>query len=272
MVISSNALFHFTRSMEDIGGILEKGFTARFCLENYSNLFDDSDNGFTMAFPMVCFCDLPISQLRSHMDFYGSYGLGMKKDWGIKNGINPVMYMHPGSDTAGYIGRLLRYPGNRAGEDEAEEKEKEEAIVFRKCLRSVIRQIKLYEGYVEKDGKQVLKRFYDEREWRWVPYVTEDDDSDLLSLTSDTYNDLRAGRQVFGATSKAAYEATPETSSNAACLSFKPDDIDYIIVAKESEIVKVIEAVEKFGRRYDQKTIKILTTRIISSERIRSDF
>lgn len=251
MVISSNALFHFTLSMEDIAGILENGFSARFCLENYSNLFDASNDGFTMAFPMVCFCDLPISQLRSHMDFYGSYGLGMKKEWGIKNGISPVMYMLPGSDTAGYIGRLLGYVDDLA--------DKDGTAVFRKCLRSVIRQIKLYEGFVEKDGQQVSKRFYDEREWRWVPYVTENENSDLLSLSRNTYNTLRV---------RQAYEKT----SDAVHLTFDPEDIDYIIVSQESEILQVIESVEKFGQGYDENTVKILTTRIISAESIRSDF
>ncbi len=251
MVISSNALFHFTLSMEDIVSTLENGFAARFCLENYSNLFDASGDGFSMAFPMVCFCDLPISQLRSHMDFYGSYGLGMKKEWGIKNGISPVMYMHPGSDTACYIGRLLGYVDDRA--------DKDEAAVFRKCLRSVIRQIKLYEGFVEKDGQQASKRFYDEREWRWVPYVTENDNSDLLSLSGNTYNTLQT-RQAY------------EKPSAAARLTFEPEDIDYIIVSLESEILQVIDSVVRFGQGFDENTVKILTTRIISAERIRSDF
>ncbi len=257
MVISSNALFHFTRSMEDIAGILENGFVARFCLEDYSNLFDALTDGFTMAFPMVCFCDLPISQLPGHMDFYGSYGLGMKKEWGIKNGISPVMYMHPGSDAAGYIGRLLRYADGPACEDSLPCKA--ETTVFRKCLRSVIRQIKLYEGFVEKDGRQVSKRFYDEREWRWVPYVTEDENSDLLSLSRNTYDTIRM-RQ------------TDEKASDAAGLSFEPEDIDYIIVSQESEILEIIGSVEKFGQGYDENTVKILATRIISAERIRSDF
>ncbi len=254
MVISSNALFHFTRSMADLVSILENNFTARFCLENYSNLFNGSNDAFTMAFPMLCFCDLPVSQLRRHMDFYGSYGLGMKKEWGIKNGINPVMYMHPGSDTAVYIGSLLKYFDGCAADNDA--------AVFRKCLRSIIRHIKLYEGFVDKDGQQVSKRFYDEREWRWVPYITEDEDSDLLSLPGNTYNTLEARQQ--------AYEKASD--ADAARLTFDPDDIDYIIVALESEIIKVIEAVEKFERSYDENTLKILTTRIISAERIRSDF
>jgi len=252
MVISSNALFHFTRSMEDLVSILEDDFTARFCIENYANLFDASDDGFTMAFPMLCFCDLPISQLRGHMDFYGSYGLGMKKEWGIKNGLNPVMYMHPGSDTAADIGRLLKYLDSRAVQNDT--------AVFRKCLRSIIRQIKLYEGLIDKDGQQVSKRFYDEREWRWVPYVTEDENSDLLSLTKNKYNIPKARQEAY------------EKASAASRLAFGPDDVDYIIVAKESEITSVIEAIEKIEQRYDGKTVKLLTTRIISAEQIRSDF
>lgn len=251
MVISSNALFHFTRSMDDLVSILKYDFVPRLCLENYSDMFGDQGKEFTMAFPMVCFCDLPISQLRGHMEFYGSYGLGMKKEWGIKNGISPVLYMQPGSNTAADITGLLGFLDGRSMPNEAED--------YRKHLRSIIRQIKLYEGYVEKDGQQVPKRFYDEREWRWVPCVTEGDGSDLLSLTDESFRDLHRREPARDKASKTH-------------LVFEPADIDYIIVAGENEIPDIIEAVESFRERYDAKTVRILTSRIISAERIKSDF
>jgi len=49
------------------------------------------------AIPMVCFCDIPLSQLVSHIDTYGKYGLGMSKEWGIKKGLNPVIYFNKNS-------------------------------------------------------------------------------------------------------------------------------------------------------------------------------
>ncbi|WP_425509081.1 abortive infection system antitoxin AbiGi family protein [Xanthomonas euroxanthea] len=45
------------------------------------------------AAPMVSFCDLRLSELRSHMTNYGCYGLGMKKEWAARNGVNPVYYI-----------------------------------------------------------------------------------------------------------------------------------------------------------------------------------
>lgn len=42
---------------------------------------------------MVCFTDIPIELAGEHRKEYGSFGLEMKKEWGIKNGINPIDYM-----------------------------------------------------------------------------------------------------------------------------------------------------------------------------------
>ena len=37
--------------------------------------------------------DLPSNLLKIHKKRYGNYGLSLSKEWGIKNGINPVMYV-----------------------------------------------------------------------------------------------------------------------------------------------------------------------------------
>jgi len=42
----------------------------------------------------VSFCDIPYKDTKIHRQCYGNYGLVMEKDWGIKNGISPVRYIH----------------------------------------------------------------------------------------------------------------------------------------------------------------------------------
>ena len=42
---------------------------------------------------MVSFCDIPLSLAKDHIKTYGSYGIGMMKEWGIKNNLNPVVYI-----------------------------------------------------------------------------------------------------------------------------------------------------------------------------------
>ena len=108
MTISSDTLFHFTNSVDNLLNILINEFRPRYCLENTGKIFIESGE-LQQAFPMVCFCDLPLSQSSHHLDFYGSYGIGMKKEWGIKNSINPVFYLHSQSSLSTSITVLLKY-------------------------------------------------------------------------------------------------------------------------------------------------------------------
>src|SRR3989442_11739855 len=48
----------------------------------------------SLAFPMVSSCDIPLSQVSTHMTTYGRYALGLTKTWGQKRGLTPVMYVH----------------------------------------------------------------------------------------------------------------------------------------------------------------------------------
>lgn len=45
-----------------------------------------------VAFPMVCFCDIPLSRIDEHIGFYGRFGIGMTRKWAEQNGLNPVLY------------------------------------------------------------------------------------------------------------------------------------------------------------------------------------
>jgi len=84
------SLFHFTKSMDVLQTILKEGFWPRYCLEDVQ--WQGHDTYEFVAYPMVCFCDIPISRISEHVGFYGSYGIGLTKQWGIKNNLNPVFY------------------------------------------------------------------------------------------------------------------------------------------------------------------------------------
>src|SRR6266478_4328295 len=108
--ISSNVLFHFTRSMAGLKGILKNGFFPRFCPE-YTLDPDDrkavSKRRHPMrAAPMVCFCDLPLSLIRKHLKEYGNFGIGLDKKWGLENRVAPVTYTHSRAQTRQPVLRL----------------------------------------------------------------------------------------------------------------------------------------------------------------------
>ena len=55
-------------------------------------------------------------------------------------------------------------------------------------------------------------------------------------------------------------------------LSFEPKYINYIIVSKEKEILEIKREIEMIKGEYSRNDVELLTTRIISMERIKEDF
>jgi hypothetical protein len=154
--VSSNILFHFTKSMADLKRILKHGFSPHYCPEYTLDPVDRKAalkrHPPTHAVPMVCFCDLPLSLIRKHLKKYGNYGIGLTKQWGRRNGVAPVIYTHPRTQT-----RLLsRLTARTAAND----------------LKLLSAYTKPYLGPEWKDkGGKLKVRFYDEREWRYVPVL-----------------------------------------------------------------------------------------------------
>jgi len=107
--ISSHALFHFTRSIEALKGILKNGFFPHYCPEYTIDRHDRAAAAKgrhpSRATPMVCFCDLPLSLIGKHLEEYGHFGIGLDKKWGIKNGVAPVIYTHSRAKTHPSISR-----------------------------------------------------------------------------------------------------------------------------------------------------------------------
>src|SRR5689334_5410339 len=84
--------------MESLISILTHEFRPRVSLEDPSFIFGDEKGGdLVWGVPMASFCDIPLSQVVQHMGTYGSFGLGLSKEWGTRNGVAPVLYSHPHS-------------------------------------------------------------------------------------------------------------------------------------------------------------------------------
>jgi hypothetical protein len=103
-VISSESIFHFTKSKKILLSILKNEFQPHFCFER-CELGNRVIKG---AYPMVCFCDIPLSQVKEYIgEHYGDYGIGMSKSWAEKSGLNPVLYIKKTSHLAAHIMALL---------------------------------------------------------------------------------------------------------------------------------------------------------------------
>jgi len=93
MQVTSDTLFHFTPSLKNLKNILSKKFQLTYCHEKY--LLDyETHNSY---YPMISFCDIPLSLAKNQIERYGSYAIGMTKDWGTNNNLNPVVYLEKDS-------------------------------------------------------------------------------------------------------------------------------------------------------------------------------
>ena len=243
MPISSNTLFHFTNKYENLINILENDFRPHYSLEDFNAIFPGQPvNYLKLAIPMVSFCDIPLSQTAEHLSTYGCYGIGLTKEWGKRNGITPVLYTYPESLLAGFIRQMIEKTQRLKDQE-------------REFLYDIFRFIKPYKGSLFRvDATKEDVIFYNEREWRYIPIEHK-----LLLKEDDFLNESE--RKKFN-----------EDISCQHSIPFMPDDIRYLIVSTEEEILTLASDVEKLRSKFGGNQVKILTTRIIAAERIREDF
>lgn len=236
----SENLFHFTRSIDNLLSILKNGLYPRFCLEDHS-WFGMS---VTAAYPVVCFCDIPLSRIQEHTDFYGSYGVGLSRDWAVKNQLEPVIYCKG----TGAVLEVAEYLYQKGLDPYKEKLDTERFGLFSK----LVRYIKPLEGTMIIGGSPVNKDFYQENEWRYAPY-DEVNDNIIFSKDFDSRKD----------------EENKKQESNV--LKLMPQDIKYIFVPSDAEIPRVVDHVNTELSNFAHADLKILISRIISLDTIKND-
>jgi hypothetical protein len=255
--VSANTLFHFTSGLENLISILTQEFRPRFCLEDFGVVFashNASVETLELAVPMVCFCDLPLSQTGFHLSVYGDYGIGMTKEWGKRNGITPVLYVHRDSLLVSKFGQLLAQVSRGGAQTDFPHAQLSRDLYDFACF------IKPYEGnFWRPSGQLDGIRFYDEREWRYVP-ILPDDDPCRKGMTKPAF--------LLEDTRRASNARVAQLSRTA----FEPNDIRYLIVRREEEIVPLIREVELIKSKYSFDEVKLVSSRVISAEQIKSDF
>ncbi|MFC1477962.1 abortive infection system antitoxin AbiGi family protein [Candidatus Margulisiibacteriota bacterium] len=286
--ISANTLFHFTSDINNLIGILTNNFYPRYSLENYSAFWpknmEKKLSYSNVAIPMVSFCDIPLSNIRNHINVYGRYAIGLTKEWGERNNINPIMYALDDSIYAKVIKSSLNnidkcvqklnthrdrlYLNNPKHKKDKKDKLIDtfiyELLRIDNGLLDIMSYTKNYSGKFNRNGKKNKKVcFYDEREWRYIP------DPRLLFkqqlpnyIPKEIYLDVMKRK-----------EANDKLERTECMLKFEPDDIRYIIVSKHDEILRMVDRIHEIkGSKYGPKGMKLLTTRIISMEQILQDF
>lgn len=248
----TKSLFHFTKKFDTLLRILEEGFWPRYSLEDVEWLGIPETP--KVAWPMVCFCDIPISRLGVHTRFYGDYGIGLCRERWTATGLNPLLYISPDSILKNHLKEL--FGEARKNHDQR----------LKTNMMAHIAHCKPMEGEMLVDGEMRKKDFYSECEWRFTPWV-----------------EAIGGENKFGF-SLAETEFLKESTWNEAnnerrkdILPFVPADITHLLVKSVEDAYKLVHFIDtKYGRsenaRYPDYVLHVLKSRILVLDDIQCDF
>lgn len=218
MGLSSNIIWHQT-DFNRLRSILKsKMFKYSYSLETIMWKSSKLD----IAFPMISFCDIPLSDISEYLGKYGNYTIGLKRAWGKRVGVCPVWYRDKDALTLKKQMDSFRPIANK------EPLSLSEADII---LWQVVANTKNHEGKLIK-RKFASYRFFDEREVRLVP-----DYNDLVSSAIKPFMSLKE------------YAEYKSRNGNALIydrgVEFEYSDIAYIIYSnKRSSVLKLFQGDE----------------------------
>ena len=280
----TSSVFRFSNDYESLVKVLKTGIIPNYCGENLS--YDDSE--FYVGIPMVSFCDIPITLLDEHNKKYGNYGIALKKDWALKNSINPVMYV-----TNKEILKAIHYHYESVNktlqwynrehvrkelinhtifkgfpfEDFIKMKEAENAHYLNTHIIGFLK--KYNDNYIDD-----LINNYEENEWR---YIVPDIKGTEWMWTEEDYLKWRFPHGKPAKGEKTPPKPIPSDKLKNYTLKFKPNDISYIMVKNDlfkERIIKEISKTKTIGGHPFTSNIEkdILKTQIITLEQVKKDF
>lgn len=243
--LDSNCFFHFTPVMWNLYDILRNGFAPNYSLELIK--LDRTNVIAGIWIPMVCFCDLPLKFLKDHMDYYGNFGLGLRKSWGIEMKMNPVLYFHDNSSLFNHIFDAMKLLENAHTTN---------WIDIKSITQGILGYLKPYRGISTRNLSEE-KTFYNEREWRYIPDVIN-----KMSAIPFNKRDINQQRKSFNT-------RIHHYQYNRLRLNINPDDIKYIIIKDEKhKSTMVNHLADIYKKPSDANLINMLEEKIISKTEI----
>lgn len=249
MALYPNILFHFT-SRKNLYSILNNTFQVSYARERIIGGTRVKE----FAVPMISFSDLRLSELKNNIGTYGKFGIGMTKDWAIKKELNPVMYAsHKSLFTENFMKgiedffHLISNSTDTTGQNE---------VAYNNTINT-LRYIKNYKGDLIRPGRKTIADyvFANEREWRYVPAISEN----ILSFIH--INRIQTSKQKSFFNRKIRHLK----------LHFLPDDIKYLIVEKDRDINPLITHLRNAKVGFPSDIVDRLSSRILTYEQIEND-
>lgn len=267
--ISADFLANFMRERWHLEKIIkEMAFTPRYNAEHieYLGLFSGETAISRLVIPMTCFCDIKLHQISYHAEGsaegigYGKFAIIMKKEWGVRNGVQPVLYVTEKSILKKQITKSFNLYF------EAIEKNCTNSLLDNTAdvLYDQIRFIKPLSGDMPIGNSIVTKNFTDEQEWRFIPNISED-------IARGVYYDPLDGLK----TSFKGIELENEAISKVkeAKLKFEVTDVKYIFVETDEDSDEIINFImsPEINTLSQEEKIKLIQKIIVYNDS-RGDF
>jgi hypothetical protein len=235
--LSSRSLFHFAKKIEYIINILENGFKPRYCKE-----YGWGTNYIDFAVPMVCFCDIPLTQIKEHTKFYGEFGIGVSPSWiREQKTITPVHYIAQQSCEGDNIRKIITKLKN----EKADESDYQRLVLAKKVSGHAI----------DANGKSQEKKFYDEREWRYIPKNILKEKLVIPIRDNSSFSHERY-----------------EENIKEDILKMDVTDIRYIIMPSDKEKEHIINILQNIYQGISNDQLLSLISKIITLKQIEDDF
>lgn len=220
---SSNSLCKYMDKMDWLKRIIDyKAIIPRYVTEDIAYI--GVKNLRKIAFPMICFCDIPFAKVPKHMVKYGNYGIGFDKNVAIKKfALQPIIYVSEKSPMLEEFKSVF----SAAYENASVQDTKMENL--HNYLLTILSYMKpVSDLVVNKDNNRTRYIFQDECEWRFLP---EQIPEDIFRIVPE-YNITKKTIEIFN-------EAMRRHSET--WLKFEWDDVRYLVVPDESARDELIE-------------------------------
>lgn len=247
---SANTLFKFMKKIDYLKEILENcAIIPRYYDEIIDylkiTLFEK------IAFPMSCFCDINLTKLNLHSKTYGKFGIGIKKEWAYRNiDIEPIHYVNPYSNEIKDFRKAFLNALKNTDENSKE---------ISNYLSTSLLYMKPIFGLMENEEGIKNYCFHDEREWRYIPSIKEENITPILTgkMLTETYKNI---------SNKAI------KSNKKYWLKFSPEDINYLIVGNEEQGLELANYINILKDKYTESQRLSMISKILILDNLGKDW
>lgn len=187
--------------------------------------------------------------MSTHKKEYGDYCIGLSKEWGFKNGLQPVIYYNPLSIEFKRMVKESYFTAMQGDEDAIS--------TLIEPLNHILKYQKKIVGYDDRIKKN--KHYTDEKEWRFVPNILDDLDFGEIIVKPAVINNEFLREKYNNIIAESNY-----------VLNYDYNDIKYLFVRNDYQRERLIKLIRSF--QIDDDTKDKLITKICVWEELEGDF